>query len=765
MNILALYNQALQFINEGKPDEAYKAYMEIINKGVVEKKLLASIYNDLGVLFYSSNQIDKAAEHFMKASELNPGLEDLKENLRLIVEGTNDFLGIVNKKIHDVEKPGTRKPSALQFDRTPNDLIAHIPKNAQRILDIGCGKGDLAFLIRRDNKEVEIIGIEPDETAAVQARQILNKVYVADVEDIDFICPDGFFDCIIYNGILEHIKDPWRTLTMHRKYLKDSGTVVAIVPNIQHFSVLLGLFSGRWEYRNEGIFNKDHIRYFTFADLKKMFKEAGFVVDNLTPHILYPLPEKFQEFIKLVRPLDLLSRNFETETSIYYFSFSAKKSRLVRGDEEVGTEYSPERINPGKSDWKLELQDMSSYQYFQPLCRKKKVLEAGCGVGEGTYVLSRLASNITAIDKDFTAIAYAEKHYKKENIEYKQLDFMEFKTDEKFDRIYSIGVIEQVDDFEKYIEKLKSHLSEDGLLIISTANKNVLSPDSEFPSNPFHKKEFVKDEFVELMKGYFPYCTFWGQIMSHNFIILKDMRDKDINYFAVCSNKEIHDTAEKLDKAYKESMVSIVVVTNNMLEHTRQCLESIVRFTYCPYEIIIVDNASTDDTVEHFMKRSNLKFIGNKENLGFIRACNQGLNLAEGKYVVFTHNDVVFSHDWLSKMLNCMYKDEKVGAVGPYSNYAEGEQKIMTDYADMDEYLNYSLVFEETRFEKSLKVDFLDDFCLLTRKDVIEKAGGLPISTADNFKKFIKSVKKAGFKTVIAEDTFLHHMEVGKKPK
>ena len=98
---------------------------------------------------------------------------------------------------------------------------------------------------------------------------------------------------------------------------------------------------------------------------------------------------------------------------------------------------------------------------------------------------------------------------------------------------------------------------------------------------------------------------------------------------------------------------SIVILTHNNLEYTRQCLESIFAKTeYSEYEIVIVDNASDDDTPEYLeeikSEKDNIQIIHNKQNVGFAKGNNQGVKASKGEYLVFLNNDTVTGLSFLS---------------------------------------------------------------------------------------------------------------------
>ena len=101
-------------------------------------------------------------------------------------------------------------------------------------------------------------------------------------------------------------------------------------------------------------------------------------------------------------------------------------------------------------------------------------------------------------------------------------------------------------------------------------------------------------------------------------------------------------------------LTSIVIVTYNQIEFTRQCLDSIRLLTDEPYELIVVDNGSTDGTVEYLQAMPDVRLIENDSNRGFPAAANQGMAVAAGKQVLLLNNDVVVTTGWLGRMLRAL---------------------------------------------------------------------------------------------------------------
>ncbi len=102
-----------------------------------------------------------------------------------------------------------------------------------------------------------------------------------------------------------------------------------------------------------------------------------------------------------------------------------------------------------------------------------------------------------------------------------------------------------------------------------------------------------------------------------------------------------------------DQVVSIILLCANQLSYTRQCIESIIRHTHSPYELIIVDNASNDETPSYLASLTErpgpkrVCVLRNGVNRGFSCGCNQGFAAAQGEFVLFLNNDTIVSVGWL----------------------------------------------------------------------------------------------------------------------
>lgn len=120
-------------------------------------------------------------------------------------------------------------------------------------------------------------------------------------------------------------------------------------------------------------------------------------------------------------------------------------------------------------------------------------------------------------------------------------------------------------------------------------------------------------------------------------------------------------------------VVSIVIAVHNHLNHTYNCLKSILTNTQnVSYEIIIVNDCSSDGTAAFLKEVSHINYLENAENLGFLRSCNKASAFAKGKYLCFLNNDTQVQPDWLYQMLAVFNNDKETGLVGSKLIYPYG---------------------------------------------------------------------------------------------
>jgi len=208
-------------------------------------------------------------------------------------------------------------------------------------------------------------------------------------------------------------------------------------------------------------------------------------------------------------------------------------------------------------------------------------------------------------------------------------------------------------------------------------------------------------------------------------------------------------------------LTSIIIPSYNGAELLRECLDSIRRHTPEPHEIIVVDNGSRDHTVSLCVEY-RCRFIRFPRNRGFPAACNAGLRLATGDLLLLLNNDVIAASCWLSNMQACLMSDPSIGIVGPCTNYASGLQRMKElPYETLDQYMQMSAHINEPDASRWREVSRLVGFCMLLRRELLDKVGLLDERFAPGHYEdddYCHRVRMAGYKLMLAGDTFVHHV-------
>jgi GT2 family glycosyltransferase/tetratricopeptide (TPR) repeat protein len=223
-------------------------------------------------------------------------------------------------------------------------------------------------------------------------------------------------------------------------------------------------------------------------------------------------------------------------------------------------------------------------------------------------------------------------------------------------------------------------------------------------------------------------------------------------------------SSEMTDKLLTKDLISIVILTFNTLEYTKECVDSIRKYTPEPHEVIFVDNNSTDGTVNWLKKlvKENIHYrlLPNTENLGFARGCNQGIETSSGEYILLLNNDVLVTEEWLSGMLECLKSSPDIGIVGPMTNNISGLQRVAGADYSMSKLVEYARRFRENNRRRRIPLQRIVGFCMLFRRELVDKAGLLDESFGTgNFEDddFCFRATLEGYRNMIAGDVFIHH--------
>src|SRR5919198_3810806 len=168
------------------------------------------------------------------------------------------------------------------FDDSPgstHNLVLGLVERGSHVLEFGCATGYMSRVLR-DRLDAVVVGVEVQSDAAEEASLHAERVIVGDVEELDLEAELGGerFDAILFADVLEHLRDPAALLRRVRQFVAEGGVVIASIPNVAHASVRLALLSGSFRYREEGLLDAGHLRFFTREGIQDLFESSGYVI-------------------------------------------------------------------------------------------------------------------------------------------------------------------------------------------------------------------------------------------------------------------------------------------------------------------------------------------------------------------------------------------------------------------------------------------------------------------------------------------------------
>ena len=165
----------------------------------------------------------------------------------------------------------------FQFER--NEMLAFLPATYKTVLEIGCAEGSFKNLLSAD---CEYWGVEYDSKAAAIAGGKSHKVLIGEYTDIEDQLPTDYFDLIICNDVIEHMRDERAFLSSIKSKMKARGTIVISLPNVRYIKNMYELLIKKdWRYHDAGILDRTHLRFFTSKSIKHTMHDAGFYISQM----------------------------------------------------------------------------------------------------------------------------------------------------------------------------------------------------------------------------------------------------------------------------------------------------------------------------------------------------------------------------------------------------------------------------------------------------------------------------------------------------
>ena len=169
-----------------------------------------------------------------------------------------------------------------------------LPERA-RVLEVGCHTGSFARALLA--RGLDVVGVELDASAAAEARRHGVQVIAADARELpDALRAERPFDRVLFMDVLEHLPSPEQALRAAHPLLAPGGRIVVTGPNVAYWAMRKDLMLGRFEYRDQGILDRTHLRFYTLDGWQRLLVAAGYRVDHLEPiDTFLPLEQHYRD--------------------------------------------------------------------------------------------------------------------------------------------------------------------------------------------------------------------------------------------------------------------------------------------------------------------------------------------------------------------------------------------------------------------------------------------------------------------------------------
>ena len=218
-----------------------------------------------------------------------------------------------------------------------------------------------------------------------------------------------------------------------------------------------------------------------------------------------------------------------------------------------------------------------------------------------------------------------------------------------------------------------------------------------------------------------------------------------------------------------EPFVHIILVNFNGLADTIACINSVEKINYTNYKIVVVDNASSDESVTMLSELygDKIKLIGLNENIGFAGGNNVGIKYAleqETDYVLLLNNDTEVEPDFLKELIKTSNSDNEIGAVGGKINYFAEKNKIwfvggkINSFLGKTEHIGVNEI-DNNQYNENIECEYITGCLMLVKRDVLENVGLMPEDYFLYYEEteWCTQIRKKGYKLVVNPKALIYH--------
>jgi 2-polyprenyl-3-methyl-5-hydroxy-6-metoxy-1,4-benzoquinol methylase len=210
------------------------------------------------------------------------------------------------------------------YENSRGEVAPFLPGRYARVLEVGCGEG--AFSANLDAR-CEQWGVEPVAEAAARASRRLHKVLAGTYQEVYGQLPDGYFDLVVCNDVVEHMPNHDEFLRTIKAKMAPDSYLVGSVPNVRHARHLYHLLVEKdWQYADAGTLDRTHLRFFTERSWRRTLAAHGFVVEECRG--ITPATQRGSRMV--IRLIELLTLGYYADIRFFQFGFRARLTKAGR---------------------------------------------------------------------------------------------------------------------------------------------------------------------------------------------------------------------------------------------------------------------------------------------------------------------------------------------------------------------------------------------------------------------------------------------------
>lgn len=198
-------------------------------------------------------------------------------------------------------------PVDLNSNTAAAKVIRFVGEN-KRVLEVGCGPGSITKYLKNQNN-CSVVGFELDPDAIQLVTSYCDEVLAVDLNNADWqslASRVGRFQAVVAADVLEHLYDPWHVLAQFHSLLDVDGEVVVSLPHVGHAAIAACLLNGSFEYKDWGLLDRTHIRFFGLSDIDALFQASSYKIVDVSFVLTHP---EETEFASVWSQLDAMTKS------------------------------------------------------------------------------------------------------------------------------------------------------------------------------------------------------------------------------------------------------------------------------------------------------------------------------------------------------------------------------------------------------------------------------------------------------------------------